>query len=148
MKKNQMITLLSLFILICGLSTIYAEDATVGSSTFTLPDGYTVNQTNESVTMLTGENSVIVIYEGDVINLEDAKQARIDAGYEFIGEDTYDCDGISLNQQNFKKDNINACIYTFNKDNKNYIIVFTIPEGQEIPSYEANPVTGIIDSLE
>jgi len=88
------------------------------------------------------------MYEGPILNPEQAKYNRIEMGYNLTGERNYSFNKVEINQQNYNNDGINTCVYTFEKNNKTYIITLNLYENQEIPEYENNPVTQIIDSLE
>lgn len=148
MKAKSIFLVLLITLTLFSITAISAEDATVGDSTFTVPDGYTINETDgNTVTLIGNDNTAIAIYSGDIKSIEDARQSRLDAGFTLSGEQTYDANGIQINQQNYKKDGFNSCVYTFKKNDKDYIISFNLVEGQDIPSNEDNPVTGIINSL-
>ena len=49
-------SILVIFVLSVSLSSFYAEDATVGTSTFTVPDDFSAYNMTENITMLTDEN--------------------------------------------------------------------------------------------
>ena len=150
MKFNmKLLTLISLLLTIVSMSVVFAENTDVGSSTFEIPEGYTVNGTFENTTLLTDGESAIIIVESES-DISAARDSLEDKGYSFLGENTYafDEDGIIIHQQNYNKDEYTSCLYVFKKNNKDYIITYTLPEGVSIPSNENNPVTGIIDSLE
>ena len=116
--KSLAFTLLVVFILTFSITAIYAEDVTVGSSTFELPDGFKINETENNTVTLENNNYFLTVYEGDIVSTEEAKQNREEEGYELLGEDTYDAEGVSINQQNYKKDNIVSNVYTFTKTTK------------------------------
>ncbi len=145
--KSLAFTLLVVFILTFSITAIYAEDVTVGSSTFELPDGFKINETENNTVTLENNNYFLTVYEGDIVSTEEAKQNREEEGYELLGEDTYDAEGVSINQQNYKKDNIVSNVYTFTKNDKNYIITLNTLESQPALNSENNPVTHIISSL-
>ena len=148
MKAKSIFLVLLMTLTLFSITAIYAEEATVGDSTFTVPDGFSINETTDNTVTLTGnDNTAIAIYSGDTKSIEDARQSRLDAGFTLSGEETYDVNGIAVNQQNCNKDGINSCVYTFNKNGKDYIISYNLVEGQDIPSNEDNPVTEIVNSL-
>lgn len=148
MKVKSVFLMSVILLTLFTVTAIYAEDVTVGSSTFTLPDGFEVNETDGDRVCIANDTTYIWVYHGEVKNVDDAKQERIDKGYELIGEETYDYEGISINQQNYKKDGVNSCVYSFSKNNKDYIVVLSLPDGDEIPSGENSPVTTIVSSIQ
>lgn len=112
-----------------------------------MPDGYGLQeQGNQAI--LYNDEYVMTMYEGPVIDNEEAMQKRIEKGYAFIGERDYEFDGAQINQQNYYNDGVNSCVYTFEKNGQTYIITLNLYEDQEIPEYDDNPVTQIIDTLE
>lgn len=145
--NTKFLFLIILTLLFVNVSVLYAEEVNVGNSTFTLPEGYVINETNNESTVLTNNTTFIVVYTGEVVSTEQAKQKRLDLGFKLLDEDNYIINGINVNQQNFHKFNVTACIYTFTKNNKDYIITLTIMDNQKIPEKENNPVTKIFNSL-
>lgn len=140
--------ILGLFLLtLCCISATYADTFVVGNSTFSLPDGYSLSERGNQIVLSNGEY-VMTMYEGPIISTSEAKVARINKGYTFIGERNYTHNGAKINQQNYYKEGVNSCVYTFKKNGQTYIITLNLYEDQIIPEYEANPVTQIIDTLE
>ena len=99
-------------------------------------------------TVFYNDDYLLTFYEGPVINTTEAKNNRIDMGYNFLGERDYEYDGAKINQQNYNYNGFNTCIYTVEKNNQTYILSLILFENQEIPEYEDNPITDIIDTLE
>lgn len=151
MRLNiKALAIISLLLVAASMTVVFAQDATVGTSTFEVPDGYNVNGTFDKMALLTDGKSVIIVVEG-AGNVSTGKQNLESKGYSLIGENTYafdDKSGITIHQQNYNKDQYNSCLYIFKKNNKDYVITYTLPEGTSIPSNEDNPVTTIIDTLE
>lgn len=144
--KSIMIIGLILFTL-CSISAIYADTYVTGNSTFSLPDGYTLQEKGNQVVIYNDEY-VITMYEGPIISTDEAKEKRIGMGYNLIGERDYEFDGAEINQQNYNKEGITTCIYTVEKNNQTYIISLNVDDTKPLPEYEDNPVTQIIDTLE
>ena len=147
MKAKSIVLIVLLLLAVVSSTVIYAETVNVGDSSFTLPEGFTVNETDNHQVVLENGSSVIVVYQGDNVNAEDAKQKRIKDGYTLTGEKTYDAGNIEINQQNYNKYSVNAYVYTFTKKDKNYVIVLTLSEGDIIPEKENNPINEIVHSL-
>lgn len=149
MKIKAILIGLLIMLSLISTSAIYAEDATVSDSTFTIPEGFTVNETQDKMVVLTNdENTAIVVLQGEESDTDQAKATLEEKGYTFVGEETYDASGVSITQQNYNKDGINSCLYVFTKNDKHYAITLNLPENQEIPENENNPVTGIVSSIE
>ena len=147
MKFKSLFIMGLILISLCSISAIYADTYVIGNSTFSLPDGYGLQeQGNQAI--LYNDEYVMTMYEGPVIDTAEAKEKRIEKGYEFIGERDYEFDGAQINQQNYYKDGVNSCVYTFEKNGQTYIITLNLYDDQEIPEYDDNPVTQIIDTLE
>ncbi len=133
---------------LCSISAIYADDTyVIGNSSFSLPDGYALSEQGNQCVIYNDEY-VLTMYEGPVLSTEQAKNNRIEKGYKLLGEKDYEFDGAEINQQNYNKEGVNTCVYTFKKNGQTYIITLNLYEDQTIPEYEDNPVTQIIDTLE
>lgn len=147
MKFKSVFMVCLILITLCSVSAIYADTYVIGNSTFSLPGGYTMNERDNQV-VLYNDTYLLTIYEGPIISTAQAKENRIGMGYTFLGERNYSFDGAKINQQNYNYEGMNICIYTVKKNNQTYLISMILFENDEIPDYEDNPVTEIIDSLE
>lgn len=146
--KIKAVFILGLILLtLCSISAIYADTFVIGNSTFELPDGYALSEKGNQAVIYNDEY-VLTMYEGPILNTEQAKNNRINKGYTLLGERNYEFNGVKINQQNYYKEAVNSCVYTFEKNGQNYIITLNLFEDQEIPEYEDNPVTQIVDTLE
>lgn len=146
--KIKAVFILGLILLtLCSISAIYADTFVIGNSTFELPDGYALSEKGNQAVIYNDEY-VLTMYEGPILNTEQAKNSRINKGYTLLGERNYEFNGVKINQQNYYKEAVNSCVYTFEKNGQNYIITLNLFEDQEIPEYEDNPVTQIVDTLE
>lgn len=146
--KIKAVFILGLILLtLCSISAIYADTFVIGNSTFELPDGYALSEKGNQAVIYNDEY-VLTMYEGPILNTEQAKNYRINKGYTLLGERNYEFNGVKINQQNYYKEAVNSCVYTFEKNGQNYIITLNLFEDQEIPEYEDNPVTQIVDTLE
>ncbi len=146
MKIKSILLMVVLLFTLLSVSTIYADTVHMGNSTFSIPDGYTITESDNNL-VIYNDDLAIVMYQGPIIDPSVAKQKRIDMGYDFLGEDTYVFEGTRINQQNYNNGGINTCVYTFKKNNKTYIITLNVDENADIPSYQDNPVTEIIHTL-
>ena len=145
MKLNmKILALFSLFLIATCMTVVVAEE----TSTFTVPDGFKVNDSFNKTTVITNGSATIIITETDG-DISAATKEVTDKGFTLTNETTYKFDDktLDIHQQNYNKDNSHAYIYDFKKDNKNYVITFYPPEGQTGPSDENNPVTTMIQTL-
>lgn len=147
MKFKSIIIVGLILFTLCSISAIYADTYVVGNSSFSLPDGYTLQEKGNQV-VIYNDDYVMTMYEGPIIDPDEARDNRIALGYNLTAEKNYEFDGAEINQQNYNKEGINTCVYTFKKNNQTYIITLNVFENQTIPQYEDNPVTQIIDTLE
>lgn len=147
MKFKSLFIVLLILLTLCSISAIYADTYYVGNSSFSLPDGYALSEKGNQY-LIYNDEYVLTMYEGPILSTEEAKNNRIERGYEFLGERDYEFDGAEINQQNYYMDGVNTCVYTFEKNGQTYIITLNLFEDQTIPEYEDNPVTQIIDTLE
>lgn len=147
MKTKTLIVLLLMILTLFSVTSINAESIIVGDTTFTMPEGYILDEDDGDQVVIKDNTTAITVYNGPIESTETAKQNRINAGYKLLGERTYDVDGVEVNQQNYNKDGINSWVYTFKKNYNTYIITFNLDENATIPEYEDNPVTEIINTL-
>ncbi|MBE6486308.1 MAG: hypothetical protein E7Z85_05660 [Methanosphaera stadtmanae] len=147
MKFKSLFMLGLLLLTLYSISAIYADTYVVGNSSFSLPDGYALSEKGNQ-TVIFNDEYVLTMYEGPILTPDVAKNNRIKKGYRFLGERDYEFDGAEINQQNYNKDGVNSCVYTFKKNGQTYIITLNLFEDQIIPEYGENPVTQIIDTLE
>ena len=147
MKFKSLIMIVLLLFTLCSISAIHADTYMIKNSSFTLPDGYGISEQGPQ-TLLYNDKYVLTFFEGPQIGDDQIKDNLIANNYTFIGEDNYDFDGVNINQQNYNKNGVNTCVYSFEKNSHFYVITLNVYENQEVPEYENNPVTQIIDSLE
>ena len=147
MKIKSLIITVLVLLTLCSISAIHADTFVIGNSSFSLPEGYALTEKGNQA-IIYNDEYVLTMYEGPVISTDEAKYYRINKGYTFIGERNYEFDGVQINQQNYKDDGVNSCVYTFEKNGQTYIITLNLFENQKIPEYEDNPVTQIIETLE
>lgn len=147
MKFKSIFLVGVLLLAIFNVSAIYAEDTVVfGKSSFSIPDGYTIMEKENQMVMY-NDDYVMSIYEGSIKDPANAKDARINSGYNFVDEKNYTLEDIQINQQNYNSVGYNCLFYTFKKNDKNYIISLVVDENKPIPADDVNPVIGIIQSL-
>ena len=146
MKFKSIIIIGLLFLSLLCVTTVYADTVEYDNSTFTIPEGYTIVERDNQLVMYDND-SVITLYSGEIISIEDARRNRINSGLTLLDESTYNLNDVRINQQNYSKDGMICCTYTFRKNNKDYIISYITYEDYRRPLNEPNPVSMIIQSL-
>lgn len=150
MKSKSIILAIAVLIMACSITAIAAESASVGDYTFEIPDDYKSTDITDTQATLEKDNThaIVVIFADSVSSSEDAKSNLESKGYTYIGQNSYDANGYSINQQNFEKDGLTVYSYDFEmKDGKYSVITYTIPSSEQPGENEDNPVTDIIKSL-
>ena len=151
MKIKTITISIALLVLACSITAIAAEDVSVSGHTFEVPKDYNVlNTTAEQVFLQKDDSHVITtLFSDKVANSKDTISSLESKGYKFLSEDTYDAEGFKINQQNFEKDGLTIYSYNFKVSDGNYcIITFTMPSSETALEGDANPVTGILKTLE
>ena len=151
MKIKTITISIALLVLACSITAIAAEDVSVSGHTFEVPKDYNVlNTTAEQVILQKDDSHVITtLFSDKVANSKDTISSLESKGYKFLSEDTYDAEGFKISQQNFEKDGLTIYSYNFKISDGNYcIITFTMPSSETALEGDANPVTGILKTLE
>jgi hypothetical protein len=151
MKFNKLlITLLIVGMLSCCLTAVFAEEGTLpDGTTVSIPDGFSVLETDTGLFTLVTEDqkSVIGIQNQEIItDLEKAKQAQIENGATFVSDQSVDIAGIEVAEQKFTKQGLNMAGYLFTINDTQYVITYTTPDETDIND-ESNPVREIITGL-
>lgn len=130
-----------------SVSGVYADTVYFANSTFEIPEGYTLIDNDTSQLIMYNDTTAITMYEGPIIDPHEAKNTRVAMGYNLIGEADYYAGDVKINQQNYNNTGIITCVYTFTKNNKDYIITLNVDDTTPVPEYGNNPVTRIIYTL-
>lgn len=132
------------------MSAVSAKDVTVGDVSFEIPNGYSINSSLENSSTLKLDNNTnytIFISVGDLSDGDVSKNSREIAGFKFLAEENYTSDNnISINQQNFMKNESYFSFYSFGHDGSEYLIIYTFPVNDDVGSSE-NPVEVMINSI-
>lgn len=151
MKIKTTLIALAFLILACSMTAISAEDANVAGHSFEVPNDYKVLNTTDEQGVLEKDDShaIVIIFADQVADSEDSISSLETKGYKFLGEETYDAEGFTINQQNFERNGLTVYSYNFKVSNGDYcIITFTMPSSETALEGDANPVTGILKTLE
>lgn len=142
--------LLIVFILTMSSSIIFAEELSISDISFDVPQNYSVNKTGENSYLFNSSDgnytiNFVSVESGDSVV---GKNSRITSGFTFLAEENYTSDNnISINQQDFIKNESFFSFYSFNVDNSSYLIIYTFPVVDEVEGNNFNPVLEIIDSI-
>lgn len=149
MKIKAIFCIGVILLALVGITGTYAETVNVGNSSFTLPEGFTVYSTEENQVALLNNNTTTIRVYSDENNYDNdvLKEYRLKIGYTLTGETNYDFEGITINQQNYTKDNITASAYSFRKNDKFHMIVVCVLNGYEVLETYDNTITEIIQTL-
>lgn len=144
MKNKIIILILAIFIVGCGLATVYAEDAHIGSFDFDVPDGYTIKESTSSKVVLEGNNKEIIV------TTECTDQPSIvkfldDKGFQYTTSGsgnvtTYDRDGSQENGYSYKsfsfiKGSESATAFVVNKNGVDFTVIVIDHSGSNSNSF-------------
>lgn len=148
MKTKAIFCILLFMLALVSITGIYAENVNFDSSSFTLPEGFSVYSTEGDQVALLKDTTSIRVYHNDTHeDYETLKYYRQKLGYNLIGEANYEIDGIKINQQNYTKDNVTVSVREFTKNDKFYMISVSVLKGHNVLDEYDNIVTEIIRSL-
>ena len=150
--KKLILALLVVFILTAGTSIIFAEEVKVSDISFDVPGDYSVNKTADDSCIL--KNNLSDDYTISVILSESSdpiveKHSRQASGFSFLSEENYtSSNNISVNQQNYVKNESYFSFYTFDVDGSSYLISYIFPVHDDELADHVSPVNDIIDSVQ
>lgn len=150
MKSGFLLFLALTLIFVCGIS-FAADEFTVAQHTFEVPNGYSLNQSDDNISTLVRDNNTnytIFVTAGEIPDDDTAKSSREVVGFKFIGENSYTTDNdIVVNQQNYIKNESFFLFYKFDINGTDYLIGYMMPVHDEMESGDDNPANAIIESL-
>ena len=151
MKYKYLFLSFMLLILVGSITAIAANEASIGDYTFTLPDGYTIaNQTEDLISMTQDDDHAIVISDPEVVKSSEEFKADLEAdGYEFGDEANYTSGNFDIEQYNYNYDSYKGFLYIChdNTDDEVFLITLVMPEDEDTPSEDDNPVSTILSSF-
>ena len=152
MKYKYLFLSFMLLILVGSITAIAANEASIGDYTFTLPDGYTIaNQTEDLISMTQDDDHSIVISDPEVVKSSEEFKADLEAdGYEFGDEANYTSGNFDIEQYNYNQDSYKGFLYICHDntdDDEVFLITLVMPEDEDTPSEDDNPVSTILSSF-
>ena len=150
MKYKTIILALVLLILACSAQSVFAEDATAGKYTMTVPDGYSV-QENTSSTIAIGDDdhtTYMVIAFNVPQKVNEIRSSVEEDGATFINQTNYTYEGYNITQFDFQDaDGYNQYIYYCQKGNDTIGINCLTKNTYPAVGDDANPATSILSSI-
>ena len=152
MKFKYLFLSFLVLILAGSIAAIAANEASIGDYTFTLPDGYTIaNQTEDLISMTQDDDHSIVISDPEVVKSSEEFKADLEAdGYEFGDEANYTSGNFDIEQYNYNQDSYKGFLYICHDntdDDEVFLITLVMPEDEDTPSEDDNPVSTILSSF-
>ena len=139
-NKSVIFAILAIFLLTCGIASVYAQQATAGSLTFDVPAGLTIESSNDTGVTLTNTHNTKMIIDSKINTKELATSYLEGQGYSYVGSAPgsidYEQNGepmgtFSYEELQFKKDGMfsseSAYAYVFDKDGSECVII-AIPD--------------------
>lgn len=144
--------LLVVFILAAGTSIVFAEEVKVSDISFDVPGNYSVDKTSDDSCVLRNNLSsnytisIVLAGSSDPIVEKHSRQA---SGFSFMSEENYtSANNLSINQQNFVKNESYFSFYTFDVGSSSYMVIYTFPVHDDELVDHVSPVNDIIDSIQ
>ena len=150
MKYKGIILALAILILACGIQSTFAEDATAGNHTFTMPDNYViVEQTDDQISIGDNDHTTSLVIAFNVKQTPDqVKKSLEDSGEKFIDSKTVKVNGYDVTQMSFEDDNgYYHYIYLCKKGDESIGINLLSKNKCADIGDNSNPATGILSSL-
>lgn len=151
MKFNKIGLAIILLVVVSSMGIVFAESASVGGHSFTIPDGFKeYNSSSDTITLApnSGEDEAIVMMiTENVKSMDDAKKYLEDKGYVFQGQDTYKVGDTEVDQQNYIKGDYLVLCYVISAGDDYCIITYTMSKDVTPPEGAANPVSTIINTI-
>lgn len=148
-SKSFILVLIAVLVIAASVSFVFAENASVSGHTFTIPDGYTINETESDTVALTlDDNHTIVVVVSDEID-ENREIVNLESeGYSFTVKGLYDYGDFNVVQQNYNSTEYAVYNYLCSSDPINLIIRLTMPSGEPPLEGADNPVCEILDTID
>ena len=95
-----------------------------------------------------GDNHTINVILSESSDSILEKNSRKTSGFDFLAEENYTSDNnISINKQDFIKNESFFSFYSFKFDNSSYLIIYTFPTVGDLKNDSVNPVEELINSI-
>ena len=150
MKYKGILLALAILILACGIQSTFAEDATAGNHTFTMPDNYViVEQTDDQISIGDNDHTTYISINFKIKLTPDAvKQSLEKSGEKYLDNKTMTVNGYNVTQMNFEdSDGYYHYIYLCKKGGESIGINLLSKNNCTDIGDNANPATGILSSL-
>ena len=150
MKYKTIILALIILIIACSAQSVFAEDATAGKHTMTVPDGYGVQDNTSSRIEMGDDNHTTYIKIGfDVSQTPDEVKTNVEgSGSKFVKQTNYNYAGYNITQFDFTDSNGHyQYIYYCQKGKDTIGINLMSTHTYSAVGDNGNPVTSILSSI-
>lgn len=150
MKYKTIILALIILIIACGAQSVFAEDATVGNHTMTVPDNYVVvDNTSSSIAVGDNAHTTLIKIGFDVSQTADEIKSNVQGtGSKFIKETKYNYAGYEITQFDFQDSEGNSQYIYYCQKGKDTIGI-NLMSTHTYPAIgdNGNPATNILSSI-
>ncbi len=151
MNLKNIFVILTILILIFSASAVFAESFSLKNTTFEVPQGYSINKTGDLSVRLVNNNDTESTIFVSVTNFTDTNasiSSRQVSGFKFLAEENFFTDNnVSVNQQNYMKNETYYSYYSFEVNGTGYQIGYIFPVHGDSVQGDGNPVMKIIESI-
>ena len=156
MKSKFLVVLMAVLMIASGLAVVYAEDVSVGSAHFAVPDDFNISSSNDTAVVLSDNENETIIFDYNIKTADAAKAYLTAEGYK-AGEsynssvENHELGGKSSSYsytiQEFTKGNETAGVYVFNVDNENYVIIAKVSGLDSDDDFDSTDVSNAVDDI-
>ena len=150
MKYKGILLAFAILILACGMQSAFAEDATAGNHTFTVPDNYVIaEQSGNIISIGDNDHTTYITIGFNIKETPDSiKKTLESSGEKYIDNKTVTVSGYNVTQMNFEDSDGNYhYMYICKKGNETIGINMLCKNKCADLGDNSNPVTGILSSL-
>lgn len=150
MKYKGILLALAILILACGVQSAFAEGATVGDCSFTMPDDYViVEQGTSAISIGSNDHTTFITVGTNIPQTPDAVRDTFEGnGEKYVDNKTYEYEGYNITQLNFiDTDGYYHYIYVCKNDGNSIGINMLCKNEQPQLGDDSNPATGILSSI-
>lgn len=150
MRFNKTVLAMIMLGAVLSIGIAAAQQANVSGHTFTVPNGYHVENTtaNEMTLKKDAIHKITLNVIPKHASMTSLRPMLEKEGFELVGEDSYSLGIHPIEQQNYKTDGLLCMIYYTDAGNDSCVITNFMPESEFVPSGSANPVSTIISTID
>lgn len=145
MKNKIIIITLAIFIVSVSMSSVFAEEARIGTRQFDVPNGYTISENGPDI-VLTGNNQEITVTNTNMGHINVKTQMESE-GYTYVSSSNEQKSSLFCEIMHFEKGNVHADAYVLSGPGAEFTIIAIDYSGNPIQGNLANAVDEIINDL-